>query len=75
MPVRKRLDFYALCIRLDWRPSTLYQHIQNGWLPKPSKAGKRVFWYEDEINQWEAAGFPKPCDKEQEECPSKQQIR
>ncbi len=69
MSVRKRLDFYALCARLDWRPSTLYQHIEQRWLPTPSKAGKRLFWYADEIDQWVADGCPKP--QEADTCPQK----
>lgn len=68
MPARKRLDFYGLCIRLDWRPSTLNEHIEQHWLPAPSWAGKRMFWFEDAIDQWEAAGFPRPSEQEKDKC-------
>lgn len=57
--MRTRLNVYQMAERFNVHPSTIARWRYERVVPEPVKLGGRRFWFLDEINEWEAAGFPR----------------
>ncbi len=55
----KLIRVYDLAQKFEVRPATIYQWINLGVVPSPSKVGKRFFWTVEQIKNWELAGYPR----------------
>ena len=62
----KKLNFYQAAERYEIAVSTLYSWLSKGWFPKPKRLGKRVFWFQEDLDRWDAEGYPRPCDQNNE---------
>ena len=62
----KYLSIYDVAARFSVNVSTIYAWLNRGWMIPPRKLGRRTMWTETEIDAWEAAGFPRPCDQQKE---------
>ena len=62
--MRKRLNIFQVAQRYGVAPSTVYAWLNRGWFVPRTRLGGRVFWYEDELDQWDEDGFPRPCENE-----------
>ncbi len=58
----ERLSIYAVAKRYNIAVCTLYSWLQRQWIIAPRRLGGRAFWFESDLIEWEAAGFPRPCD-------------
>ncbi|MBA3483495.1 MAG: helix-turn-helix domain-containing protein [Pirellulales bacterium] len=64
-----RLSIYQVAERCQVAVSTVYSWRDKNWIPAPTRLGGRVFWSSEVLDQWEAEGYPRPCDQqEQEQC-------
>lgn len=60
MPARERLNVYQLAARIGVHPSTVVRYRHEGIVPDPTRLGGRIFWFADEIDEWERLGYPRP---------------
>lgn len=62
-----KLNIYQVATRFEVSTSTIFSWRIKGWIIDPIRLGKRVFWLEADLDQWEADGYPRPCDQPQQE--------
>jgi len=70
--MKTRLTFYQVAARYDVVVSTLYAWVRREWIIPYHKIGNRSFWYAEDLDVWELADCPRPCDQKKKEAENEQ---
>jgi len=70
--MKTRKSFYEVAARYKVGVSTLYDWWKRGRIIAPHKLGGKTFWFAEDLDEWEQAGCPRPCDEKKKEAKNEQ---